>query len=278
VKRLKRGLWLAALAVWLWLGFGLHRELPRDLGPVVCKLQTESAAMIYGFVGATNRVLVIRRDPNDEWGLLVEGIDAESGDRTPSSASLSRYDHWAAPSLVELRRGLLPTRRTDGTGSLVGYRTLNLATGEWSRIETAEPPNTGNHHVWRVDGLPWRKGDAEDLYLHDGDSAFYVVERWHHWWNGLEPEARFTTMALRSVQSGDLICRTTYDQWIERENTNAAATLGVKSDGTVHSLPHRVNWPLLALCHSILALPIVLLWAVLRWRRKRRLRLASLAP
>jgi hypothetical protein len=35
------------------------------------------------------------------------------------------------------------------------------------------------------------------------------------------------------------------------------------------------NSPLLALCQTILALPLVLLWAGLRWRRKRRMGMAS---
>lgn len=38
MKWLKRTLWLAAWSVWLWLGFGLYRELPRDLGRVFCTI------------------------------------------------------------------------------------------------------------------------------------------------------------------------------------------------------------------------------------------------
>ena len=37
MKRLTRFLWLAAWSSWLWLGFGLYRELPRETGPVVAK-------------------------------------------------------------------------------------------------------------------------------------------------------------------------------------------------------------------------------------------------
>jgi hypothetical protein len=47
---------------------------------------------------------------------------------------------------------------------------------------------------------------------------------------------------------------------------------------SIHQWPPRVNWPLLALCQAILALPLVLLWTLLRWRRKRRLRLAGPTP
>jgi len=38
-RRLPHFLWLAAWSFWLWLGFGLYRELPRDLGPVVCQVK-----------------------------------------------------------------------------------------------------------------------------------------------------------------------------------------------------------------------------------------------
>jgi hypothetical protein len=44
--------------------------------------------------------------------------------------------------------------------------------------------------------------------------------------------------------------------------------------GVVYRYP-TVNWPLLALCQTILALPLVLLWAMLRWRR---MRMASAMP
>src|SRR5215203_5040798 len=35
LRHFKLVFWLAAWSVWLWLGYGLHRELPRDFGPVV---------------------------------------------------------------------------------------------------------------------------------------------------------------------------------------------------------------------------------------------------
>jgi len=50
MKWLKRGCWLAVWCVWLWLGFGLYRELPRDLGPVVCKLPLNPTEQFEGFL------------------------------------------------------------------------------------------------------------------------------------------------------------------------------------------------------------------------------------
>jgi len=54
---------------------------------------------------------------------------------------------------------------------------------------------------------------------------------------------------------------------------------GVPSNPTQAVLvdPLPVNWPLLTLCQTILALPLILLWAALRWRRNRRLRLVSVS-
>ena len=46
---LSRSLWLAAWSFWLWLGFGLYRELPRELGPVVCRLPMNEAESTIGF-------------------------------------------------------------------------------------------------------------------------------------------------------------------------------------------------------------------------------------
>jgi hypothetical protein len=55
-------------------------------------------------------------------------------------------------------------------------------------------------------------------------------------------------------------------------------TLAVTADGTVFQLPFRTDWPLFLVVQTILAVPLVLLWTVLRWRRKQRARLASVAP
>jgi len=60
-----------------------------------------------------------------------------------------------------------------------------------------------------------------------------------------------------------------------RGNVNFAcispnALLGATSQGAVYTLPPRINWLLLILCQTILALPIVLVWLTLRSRRKRQ--------
>ena len=83
------------------------------------------------------------------------------------------------------------------------------------------------------------------------------------------------TDALRDLNTGALISRYRPDA-PDRTFTNSTGTMLVVGS-YVRELPPRVNWPLLALCQAILALPLVLTWLALRWRRKRRLRLAGAA-
>ena len=82
----------------------------------------------------------------------------------------------------------------------------------------------------------------------------------------------------RRMPDGQTLFRTSEPIAIERSGTNAAQSMSVSQDGIVRSFPPRINYPLLALCQTILALPLIMLWATLRWRWKRRMRLASVTP
>src|SRR5215216_5328261 len=55
----KRFLWLAAWSVWVWLGFGLYRELPRDLGPVVYRLPLRDRERAIRFLPDGRSVMTI---------------------------------------------------------------------------------------------------------------------------------------------------------------------------------------------------------------------------
>ena len=107
---------------------------------------------------------------------------------------------------------------------------------------------------------------------------FLINEQWESLWKQWLPSVNFRTVAWRSLETGAVLFRTSAKTLINPRRCNAAETLFVHSNGAVYRMPLRVNWPLLALCQTILALPLILLWAVLRWRRKRKLRLASLTP
>src|SRR5688500_17339830 len=65
MNRFRRACWTAARGVWLWLGFGLHQELPRDLGPPIVARPLKDANLQVvtpvGFIGDTNRFVVVYR-------------------------------------------------------------------------------------------------------------------------------------------------------------------------------------------------------------------------
>jgi hypothetical protein len=126
--------------------------------------------------------------------------------------------------------------------------------------------------VWNIDTEMeiWRPGSWESPHAFDYYDDFAVVEDWSGLWAKFLPGFRFKTWARRDFATGALKQRTSYDQNVIPHFCNAAGNLAAMKDGTIRSLPLRVNWPLLALCQAVLAAPLVLLWAVLRWRRRRK--------
>jgi hypothetical protein len=124
----------------------------------------------------------------------------------------------------------------------------------------------------------WQQGLYEITTESNGPDGFLVKEEWHKLWEAWLPNLKYETLARRSLDDASLLYRTSAKIAVDPRNYNAARTLVVMSDGAVHRLPLQTNWPLFALCQTILALPLILLWAMLRWRRNRRLRLASVTP
>jgi hypothetical protein len=475
MKWLSRSLSLAAWSFWLWLGFGLYRELPRQLGPPVCTLPLERGAMALGWVSDTNYYAIQSAHSRDrDVGILL--FDAETGrelaprspvplmKRTFMDANRSAFQVFRST----LRQGVLfgtnPDEREPGErGTREGIQVLHVMSGEWRRLSTkpvayhvphpegpwavlverATPPDTDrvvtvnmdtgavifSHdfpprsivrppffvngadrllvvplgrpnsdvtlEIWkvadpktqveRVEGLDEGaqqfafskngrmhfvgkfRGPRDDLAVYDVydfneqrfltslpadeqpktnggkflwhfdgrfapkiaasgrtvlrfaaqnkgtdakgqpqsraslyevdsgrilwtakryeslsdphvENGFRVVEQWDEIWKEWLPNLKFTTHAHRSLEDGRVFFRTANLIPIGSANINSNQTLVVLPDGSVHHLPFLVNYPLLALCQSILALPIVLLWAVLRWRRRRRMRMAGAAP
>ena len=127
---LRRICWLAASGVWLWLGFGLYRELPRNVGPAVCQIpvapyQTHSMR-IAGFDGL-NRVVVLELGENAPKTVSV--YDAETAER------IARFN---APN-VEWRWSWRDSKLNHGRfivndRQLGGLKSLNLADGIWCTI------------------------------------------------------------------------------------------------------------------------------------------------
>jgi len=52
--------------------------------------------------------------------------------------------------------------------------------------------------------------------------------------------------------------------------TSGKGGWSVDDEGEVRRLPPLPNWPMLAFCQSVLAIPLIFLWLALLWRRKRR--------
>ena len=124
----------------------------------------------------------------------------------------------------------------------------------------------------------WQAGPLEELDGQLGGDAFLVRERWHRLWERWFPGFKYETRACRSLETGELRFRLDPDTDFDPRRCNLDRTVIVMPDGAIHPYTLEPNLPLLAICQSILALPLVMLRAVLRWRRKRRLRLASVQP
>jgi hypothetical protein len=127
--------------------------------------------------------------------------------------------------------------------------------------------------LWSVDkgGLQWTPEKHQFADYSQGEHSFVVREQWERWFGSNQP-GRWSTSAFRNIEDGRLLAR-----FWERDSSafwrsSSDGKLCI-AGGNVHELPFRVNWPLLAACQSILAAPLVLLWAFLRWRRKRKERL-----
>jgi hypothetical protein len=125
--------------------------------------------------------------------------------------------------------------------------------------------------VWNVDeGTPiWTPTSVESMRIVESNEQFMVKESWHRLWQRWLPDWKLETSAFRKLDDGTLLSRMKEGDLPWPSHVNCAGTLVLASDGTIREMPPRVNWPLLALCQAILALPLVLLWAVLRWRRRR---------
>jgi hypothetical protein len=196
MKWFKRGCWIAAWGVWVWCGFGLYRELPREFGPQVRSLS---------FPGDSNRIhAFLDGDAFAVWHYI----------KNPRSETVAVW---------------------------------NIRTGD--RREMLDP-KPGIHEL--------------------GEYSFQVTELWDDGLRYRLPRLSFTTTAFRRNLDGSLIVRTTSPNIPRRLHWNSSRTLAVSDDGKVYQFPCPVNYRLLAVCQAILAAPIILTWAVLRWRRCRK--------
>jgi len=115
----------------------------------------------------------------------------------------------------------------------------------------------------------WVSSTSEMPSAETGDDVFSVTEHWGWLWRLWLPSVEYTTYALRSLETGKLILRTSSPLKLSRMIMNADRTL-VIADSAVYRLPLAVNWGMLGLCQIVLAMPLGLAWVVLWWRRRRR--------
>jgi hypothetical protein len=132
--------------------------------------------------------------------------------------------------------------------------------------------------LWDVASGKVLRRDAE------GESTFpsvlpeqlLTIELWSVWWKRWFPNLRYTSTAFRDIESGRLLVRLKGVPGIM--SRNRTGTLVATTTGSVHRLPYVVDWPLLALCLAVLALPLVMLWVVLRLLSRRKLRRGTAVP
>lgn len=176
MKWLMRCLWLLAWGVWLWLGVGLHRQLPRDLGPVVARLPMEPSEQVLGFIkgsklatfrfdAATESSVIRRWDART--GRLEQEIGGPPFDQGPMSFDLSPDNRFLAWGMdlthrQDWRSAFTGTRRSGFTPSEVNRVMFDLLTGK----QTAIPDHAGvEFHPTKPWVAYWLRGDEPVQYV-----------------------------------------------------------------------------------------------------------------
>jgi len=185
------------------MGFGLARNLPRNLGPKIVQIEVPHGQRLLGFLDGRNDVVV------------------------------------GSPSLP---------------GEVLPYDVFDATAGSHKeRVESSELYSRASQSSFWLSGRRFevRKNDPLSLaeeYLKGDYQTIVMVER----------------------DTGKVMKRLWWTDFMKLEFESADGSLVAGNQGAIYRAP-PVNWPILALCQTILALPLVFLWAVLRWRRRRKL-------
>jgi len=183
MKWIKRFCWLAAWGVWLWLGFGHYRELPRDVGAVVCKLPFEPGVEhVIGFMKGDDLLLSesIRLAYGGNRDFNIWEIKNCRKHQTLTGPTM-----WA-PGKTSVYHGVaVGEARGDDETPPTSMRSLDLRTGEWKKLG----PST-----WGLLGIhptrPWAafsvRGDRPKFLLVD----FRTGERIFEWTGSSESGRR----------------------------------------------------------------------------------------
>jgi hypothetical protein len=149
LRWLWRGCWLTAWGVWIWLGVGLHRELPRELGSPIATLPREPKSQFVGFVNDTNRFAVLRRaEPVKS---TIEIFNAEDGSLATTILGPG-HDDYLWPCYYLERHGVMLAKEHGELGKAwaTGLHVLDLETGRWRRV-TESRIHSGSAHLH----MPW---------------------------------------------------------------------------------------------------------------------------
>jgi len=273
---LKRACWIAAWSVWVWCGVGLARELPRSIGSTQGRLALAEDELIDRLVVGTHLAVSRSIAPDGVrsrrvWDLrtgeisaerLAPRVDAEDRDFLDQRGPRNERE-----DLIELsNRYLESVKSTDGRIELNVLDNLvkEIASGRIIDSGGADQP------VFGVG--PLRLAVIRSFGTVPG-ANIYICEEY---WSGTLGAAsvRKDTYAVHALADGRLLYRLCYPPpWVTSDGT-----LCLHSNGDIEVFPPDPNYRLLALCQTILALPLILLWTILRWRRKASLRLASVQP
>jgi hypothetical protein len=143
MKWFKRSLWLLAWACWIWLGFGLYRELPRRLGPLVRQLPITPSESVLGFVGDTSLVAILPGQlyRNEQ----VKLLDAKTG---AFVREIVFKPLWTREFGATSRAHGMAFVHGDDGKLMSGFHQLNLLTGEWKRL-SRKPVRMHDFHPTR---------------------------------------------------------------------------------------------------------------------------------
>ena len=128
MRWVKRGLWLAAWGGWLGLGVGLHRQLPRVVGPKICEIQLASSERLVGFIKGRHELLV--QPEQFVRPIALKVYNAETGGVT---RELSLGDRLPQLPLATGRTHGVVVARGQGR-QMAGLEVQDLVSGQWMRV------------------------------------------------------------------------------------------------------------------------------------------------
>jgi len=133
-------------------------------------------------------------------------------------------------------------------------------------------PTTGRLYEVDTGRLLWSAKENEQVNSIRGDR----FETWEQWNVGVSSwSRRFSMWTVRKLADGSLVHRTSEPTLTNSYMPVNGQALVLSHGDTMRELPPRVKWKRLVACQVVLALPIVLLWSGLWWRRRQRQRVMA---